>query len=243
MKFWLLLLLLSCRRPEPVVQPPTVTTSSTSPWQVAKLGRTASLSGPEGLFVFVDGGPADLDAGLAGISLGDQRGPNHGLLGGYFAPLLIPEHPTERYELRITANNHLTVSGPNLDARIWREGPHVKLAARGRGAFLIPNDHTQLRAWYQGAPSFGATFEGRETPAYLTPRGERLELQTRRHGTWLFESGCPRLFVVRPLPRGSTSTFLILFGGPADPLYAPDAPAPPNECTATSTLSVPWPPS
>lgn len=257
----LLLAAVSCRPKEaPPQQQPSaaeVSTSSTSPWRVAQGGPSPrlALSG-EDLAVSAFAGPRSLDAGLPGVSLGDARGPRYGLLGGYFAPLVLAASSSTAWALRVEGGPReatFTFEAPGQRSLVVRALPprdgRAVLVLEGSGTVLLPADRTELRGELGGRPSVATAITGGGTPGGRGLAADRLEIATRKLGTVVIETSCPRVRLVRVVPRGSTSVFALHLGPgpiPTDPLWSPgeapgEAPAACPEAV-TSTLTLPWPP-
>jgi hypothetical protein len=210
------------------------------------------------LHVFVNPSALALDTGLPGIGLGDARGPTYELLGGYFAPRLIPPQTDVPHRVTVeAAGSALRIrfhapgaADPALDATVTAT-PTPQVVLRGSALVVLPADRVQVQGTWRGAPAFSAALEASGPPEVRAPRADRVEVVSERHGAFALALGCPRPTLVKPIPRGSTSSFLIHVGPRpplADPLYSPPLPLPHPDLTrcagtATSTLTFPAAPS
>ncbi|MCB9646506.1 MAG: hypothetical protein H6730_07900 [Deltaproteobacteria bacterium] len=206
------------------------------------------------LHVFVNPAALNPDEGLPGVAFGDDKGPHYELLGGYFAPQLIPPRTDlpHRVEVRARGGELLIrffapdAKAPDLDLTVTASAaPQVVL--RGGAVVVLPADRATVRGALEGAPALFTTQEAGGEPEVRAPRADRLEVISPRRGAFLLSLGCPRPTLVKPVPRGSTSSFVVHVGPrppAADPLYSPPLPAPHPDltrCAATGTSTLTFP--
>ncbi|MCK6550757.1 hypothetical protein L6R52_33275 [Myxococcota bacterium] len=242
------------KRPPAVVEAPipVVTTSSTSAFVVARGGTDPALKTRDAaLWIFVSPGGGE-ERRLAGVALGDARGPRYGLLSGVFTPLVAPPFSDRAYEVTVSADGRAHVAfAKDLDVVIDppRDG-RVRVVIRGDAVVLPRADRTEVRALAEGHPSAALAVTAGEAPSLVAPRADTLEITPRERGTMSIATPC-RPQIVRPVPRGATSVFVVHVGSgsraASDVLYGlTEGERPRIEAcplgTVTSTLSVPWPP-
>ena len=235
-----------------------VHTEPRSPFELVR--RTSTLAfRSSNLTVFITGSARDLETGLPGIGLGTDRGPQYGLLSGFFAPQMLAATSSASYALDVRAGQsdlHITL----LDARDRaaltatfmppREG-RVRLITEGPITLTFAAARTTVRGIYEGLPSFSLEASAGDTPRRRYLRGQRIIVENPRLGSVIIEQSCQRATLIHPTPRGSTSVFLLRIGpdpGPIDLLYAPHddtiMPEDRNDCTArTASISYSWPPA
>lgn len=201
-----------------------------------------------GARLFVYAGPADVDRGLPGLVEDEGRGPAYGLLSGYFAPRVLATRSSTGAE--VDGGETLRVTLPGLRARVAAPANNrLAIVLRGGGTFAFPADRTQLQGHFGGKPSFLTRVSAGAPAGYQSRRADRLTVRTRTRVTFGLETPCPRILLIHPLPRGSTSVFLVHVGPqppPRDARFMPltavpaDVVAEQAECspTATSTLTV-----
>lgn len=256
--FVAVLLAAGCREPariEPQTPLPAIEIAGGSSWELARTGTDPALRTRDGaLWIFLSSGGADRP--LAGLAFGDARGPKLGLLGGELAPLIAAPRSDRAYTITATASGELAHVRFSSDGRqIFAASispPHDGRAStriHGTAVILIPADRTELRASAKGAPTSGFTITAGEKGEVLLPHADRLEVKTKKLGALVIEASCARPRVIRPIPKGSTSVFLVFYGPSLDaddPLFGVAGPSPltGERCTATvtSTLSLSWPP-
>ncbi len=207
--------------------------------------------------LFIYRGPPDLDRGLPGITEDEGRGPAYGLLGGYFAPRLLAtasssssvaqiDDPALRIAmpgLRVTA---LLSSSAAASAEV------MTLRVDGSGTLTFPADRTVVEGTLQDRPSFLVTVSAGASPGYRGWPADQLFIRPRRGPRFRITTDCPRVTLIHPVPKGSTSVFLLHLGPaspPDNPLFAPMEPVPdairrpqarcPTTTTSTLTVAVP----
>lgn len=238
-------------------RPVSIRVDPGSAFEVVRRGPAPAFRA-RNLHVYVTGGARDLDTGLPGIAVGTARGPMYGLLSGYFAPQLLALDSSTAYALEIDAARsglRVTLRGSTrartLSVRFAppRKG-RVRVTTRGPVDLAFRAARTTVRGLHDGRPSFSLQASAGDRPRRRYPRADRLIVESARFGPVSIDHGCPRITLIHPLPRGSTSVFLLRAGpdpGTVEPLYAPrdDPPIPANrnDCrTNTSTIRMSWPP-
>jgi hypothetical protein len=222
-----------------------VRTSSASTWSVVRSDGNAVLRHGD-VFVYVS------SESPAGLSFGDARGPRTGLISGAFAPLIAAPESDRAYAVEVDAGDRLrarfNAPGSDRSASIAVAPPRdgrVQVYLQGAPHLLLPADRTEVRAMLNDAPSAAFTITAGEGPRIRSPRANRIEVTTNKLGTVVLETGCERPKIIEPIPRGSTSVFVLSPGrAPSadDPLFSAGAPeADPCKTTETSTLSLSWP--
>ena len=196
---------------------------------------------------------------LPGLSIGGERGPRLGFLGGYYAPSLLPADTGRAYKLVVRGQGErLTVrfepGGPVMT--VFAPGPkdtQVKIRAEGDVALTAPIDGTNVRGFYNRRPSFARKMKAGESPGLQAKLAQSLVVQPKQGASTLVDTDCARPRLLSPLKRGSTSVFLVQLGkGPQeakafDSLYRlKHTPTPHIElrtCKAvsTSTITLPVP--
>lgn len=227
----------------------------TDEWRVTGDERAVATRGSARLFIYR--GPPDLDRGLPGITEDQGRGPAYGLLGGYFAPRLLATASSSTAvpqadgpSLRIALPGLRVTALPPLAAG---ESPRrMTLRVDGSGTLVFPADRTVVEGTLAERPSFSVTVSAGAAPGYRGWPADRLFIRPRRGRSFRITTDCPRITLIHPVPKGSTSVFLLHLGPappPTDPLFAPVGPVPEDvrrpqgQCaaTTTSTLTVALP--
>ncbi len=230
----LALLLCACpQRPEappakPV--PPATISVQQSAWSLFKKSDAPVFKAGD-THVFIRAQSREHSRYLPGLSIGSQRGPELGFLGGFYAPMLMPTDTGRAYKLDILAK------GDRLRVRFGKDGPAITVFAPGPGAKRVKLhvqgditltsavDGTNIRGVFQKRPSFARRVLPGEKPGLEAKLAERIEVIPKKGGSWLIETDCTRPRILRPFKRGSTSQVLLQLGkGPAraeefDPLY------------------------
>lgn len=232
------------RAPDPVVD-----IEESSPWKVRRSEGVAVVEGPDGLRLYAGGAPRGSGDRYPGVALGTARGPNVTLLSGAYAPLLIPDESDQPYRVRLESfGSTIAVDvGEAFTARVTPpQHGRVRIVTRGAANLVLPANETKLSGQRDGRPLFSEVITAGQEPGLEARGASRLEVTVPDQGVITVESECTARWI-RPLPRGSTSSFLIRLGPPRrhiDPRYAPtgatdEGPA----CAGTATITVPWPPS
>ncbi len=232
---------------------PTIITSSVSSYtQVREGARPVFKQGD--LRVFINPGAMDIDMGLPGIALGDIKGPRYGLLGGYFAPRILPPDTAKNYRVQAeTSNSGLRVRFFDasdqvvIDARFGLQKERPQVTLHGDALVTMPADRVQITGELAGAPAFSRGLAGGDDAGLDLRHADRVQVSSEKHGAFVIETTCANARIIQPVLRGSTSVFVLQVGAgppPTDALYAPPvlaaAPAM-RKCTGTvtSTLSLP----
>lgn len=241
------------KRAAPIAEAPipVVKTSSSSAFVVARGGTDPALKTRDGaLWLFVSPGGGE-ERRLAGLALGDARGPRFGLLSGAFTPLVAPPFSDRAFEVTVSAEGRARIAFAR-DLLVSVDPPRdgrVRVVVQGDAVVLPRADRTEVRGLEDGQPSAAFAVTGGEAPSIVVPRADTLEITPRERGTMSIATPC-RPQIVRPVPRGATSVFVVHLGTgsrvASDALYGLTGGERPQveACTGavTSTLSVPWPP-
>lgn len=240
--------------PPPQAPPPKVNLSPQSVWKARAEGTRLAFETDQAR-VYVQAAPRNLDLGLPGVTLGDARGPRYGLLGGYFAPLLLAPDSQASYVAEVTSRGPLGLrvvlrqaAKLALDATIFPpKDDIVSVRIDSPASVVVSADRTPVQGTFESKPSFLTSMSSGDDPKVEALRATRVEANAKPWNLTL-AIPCPRIQLVHPVPKGSTSVF-VMHTGPTtvdDDLYAPKAERHPDldACTAThtSTLSVGWPP-
>ena len=246
----------SVRAPTPATTTTTSTPANgdhhapTAQWTVVNDQR---IEHPSGGQLFVYSGAANLERGLPGVVEANRRGPAFGLLGGYFAPRVLATGPAPSDAPFIEVNEAARIRLPGLDVAVAAPiANRLTLTLRGGATLAFPADRTEVQGLWRDRPSFATVVSAGASPGYSAWRADRVFIRTRAGRTFDLVLGCPEVLLIQPLPRGSTSVFLLHLGPrppPADPIYSPTTPVPEataralTTCspTATSTLTIPLP--
>lgn len=239
--------------PSPTVTPVVRTSSASLFVQVREGPRPVFRQGD--LHVYVSPSAAHLDLGLPGVAFGGPKGPRYGLLGGYFAPRILAPDSKVAYRAEIDATarglriRFFEGDHARLDVEVKNGPDRPQAILRGEGLVAMPADRARIFGRRGDQPAFSRDLTAGEEPKVDPRAADRVEVDSRKHGGFRFETSCPRVFLVSPVPRGSTSVFVLASGArapPTDPLYAPEASgevSPEADCAGavTSTLTVPRP--
>ncbi len=231
---------------------PTGLAGPAAGWTIRR-GPMAVANHPAGGRLFVFSGQASLDRSLPGVvEDAAGRGPAFGLLSGYFAPRLLADNTTTAADLQVVGDDlRVEMRGLSLRALAPREG-RLPLVLRGGGTLAFAADRTEIQGLFNRRPSFALVVSAGAPPSYRGFRADTLLIRTRTEQRYVLETDCDRLLLVHPLPRGSTSVFLLHVGPrppPVNPVFMPAEPIPPeilteqSRCasTATSTLTIAMP--
>jgi hypothetical protein len=242
MRWLLIFALASCQRSnEAVMGPPAeMAIAPTSSWKTIRAGDEPMLC-QRSACVFAP--TAKTDNRLPGIAIGGESGPALVLLGGEFAPLVIPDRTDAAHRVKLSSTGStlaIDFEGA-FSARVHLVRDWVKIALDGRANLVLPSGETHVKGFVGGKPVSSERVTAWSEASIEIRSVDRIEVDTERRGTIVVESDCkPRL--IRPRARANTSSFLLRVG-PArnelDPAYAPanlEDQAPP--CTGTATVSV-----
>ncbi|MEO1336286.1 MAG: hypothetical protein AAFV29_11615, partial [Myxococcota bacterium] len=202
-----------------------------------------------GTRLFVYQGPPTLDSGLPGIVEDEGRGPAYGLLSGYFAPRLLAAASSTAAAASSPNGDSLHLALPGLD--VTATSPNARtmvFSMKGGGTLVFAADETEVEGRLDGQPSFSTRVTAGGTPGYRAWRADHVFVQTRGKRHYALATSCQRILLIRPVPRGSTSVFLLHIGPtppPQNPLFMPgavpkDVLTDQEQCppTSTSTLTV-----
>lgn len=230
--------------PEPVVE-----VEETGPWRVLRTGGMVVVGGPEDLHLYAGAAPRNGGDRYPGIAIGTARGPELTLLSGAYAPLLIPDHSDRPHRMHL-ASRGATLAVAVGEAFTARFAPpsagRLRIVTEGEANLVVPANETKLSGQQEGKPLFLEEITAGGDPGLEKRRAGRLEATVPNEGVITVETSCVARWI-RPLPRGSTSSFVIRLGPHRtyiDPRYAPAGAVdegPP--CAGTATITVPWPPS
>lgn len=248
-----LLALVACRDkstapPAPRAPAPIVRTSSAATFEMTREGpRPVFRQGD--LHVYVSPNAAHLDFGLPGVAFGDAKGPQYGLLGGYFAPQVLAPDSARAYRAEIDNRSEglrvrfFAEDALALDVEIPGRAAQARL--HGPTRLAMPADRVTVYGTRGGAPAFSRTLTAGEPPGVDVRWADRVEVTSAKRGAHAVSTSCDRVALVATEPRGSTSVFVLGLGGARveDALYAPPkaAEADFGACsgTVTSTLTLP----
>lgn len=247
---------LRAESPPVLVAPmPVVKTSTASPFELVRQGQRPVFRQGD-LHVYLNPAAMNIDLGLPGITLGGADGPHYGLLGGYFSPQILTPDASKAYRIEAQA----TATGLQvrffddadrvaIDAEVLPSSGHPQVVLRGGAWVTMPADRVQVLGTQQGHPSFSRSLAAGADAQVDRRQADKVQVVSDKKGVFIVASSCPRVALVQPVLRGSTSVF-ILHVGPGlaapDALFAPLGPAEvidPSLCpgTTTSTLSMPAP--
>src|SRR5687767_10596576 len=97
----------SCRESEVAKEhapPPRATLRDDLEWTIIRSANDLVIKHVKGsLWIFVDGLRREAGGRFPGIGFGSQKGASLGLLGGYFAPLVLPTKTDVSFEVHATS--------------------------------------------------------------------------------------------------------------------------------------------
>lgn len=221
------------------------------PWRLDNKGSLIVAEQLGGARVYVSAGAPSRTDGLPGLVEGGSRGPAYGLLGGYFAPRILARGPSERPKVTLQTTA-FDVRLPGLRALVSRADRGIRYEVRGGATFAFSADRTDVQGQFRGQPSFAVKVSAGAAPGLRPLRGDRLFIRSRRGDAFELTTSCPRIVLIHPVPRGSTSVFLIHVGPaplPTEDLYMPSNTLDPSvvdeltgcATTESSTLTAPMP--
>jgi hypothetical protein len=241
-------------KPTPTIEveaPPAPKLSPEPPWKIERDGEAPVLASGRAR-IYASGARRGHGDRLPGLTIGDERGPKLGLLGGAYAPLLGPVDTDRSYQLTIDGALRVRLTDDKgalaFDAETKSSDAELgRIVVRGPFVVWLTADRTELVASYEGKPSFSTPIAAGDPPEVRSFRADRIDVDAKSHGQVTIETGCVRPRIVRPVSRGSTSVFGILLGPPVDPDPFYDVsktrlPLAEAGCgSATSTVTFRWP--
>ena len=90
-----------CKKPAESIGPPAIVELSGSEWTLVHGGDAPMIRGPKAHVFVMTSKSGDR---LPGIALGTEAGPELSLLGGEFAPLVVPDRTDLPHQVRIASD-------------------------------------------------------------------------------------------------------------------------------------------
>ena len=231
--------------------PPATDPQPSVKWSVTSTANRSTIARGRARW-FVYAGPRDLDRGLPGVVEDGGRGPAYGLLGGYFAPRVLAADTSSTSAVRLV-DDQPQIDLPGIRGHALPPTKStMSLRIIGGGTFAFPADRTEVTGLLDGRPSFSVNVSAGADPGYQSWRADTLTVRPRSGGFFTLTTACRRVLLLRPVPKGSTSVFLLHLGpqpAPTDPLFVPSTSVPDEavvdqarcDPTATSTLTLTLP--